>query len=249
MCDTTGLDPWEATTVHMESWLRTMPPKSARSYAQALRSFHLWCFAHGFTESNHAADLRNVRVGRPEPGTFATPDEMRRLYQAAIDLPPDHKCLVLLLLLTGSRLREVLDIDVADVERRGDRVLCRLHRKGGHTDVVALPQAAGDAVLELLVKRSTGALIRSNGKRMRPELARRIVTRLAEQCGCEQRITPHSLRRSFVTFARQLEIADADIIAMTGHKDREMIDYYDRRFREARGDAGNQIEQELRKQL
>lgn len=76
--------------------------------------------------------------------------------------------------------------------------------------------------------------------------ARAVIGSVVERAECEQDITPHSLRRSFVTLARDLGMPDEEIMAMTGHSDPTMIDYYDRGRRQRDGAAGHAVDEALR---
>jgi integrase len=54
------------------------------------------------------------------------------------------------------------------------------------------------------------------------------VRRLCRKIGVTKRITPHSLRHSFVTMALDAGVPERDIIDSTGHADSSMIRFYDR---------------------
>lgn len=54
-----------------------------------------------------------------------------------------------------------------------------------------------------------------------------VVVRLGHEAGCPERITSHSLRRTFATLAREEGVPDIQIMASGGWSSREMVDYYD----------------------
>lgn len=239
-CAEAGIDPWKAEAVHMESWLDRMPNGSARDHHLALCAFYKWCSSTGYIENNVTTNLRARKRGRPRATSFATPDELRRMLIASKELSLDHHAVIACLILTGSRGQELLNVDVCDVTL-GEQVRVTITRKNGNVDTIIVPGIAGDAVRKLCKRRRTGALFREKGERMTQKFQCRIVQKLARQVGCEQHITPHSLRRSFVTFARDLGLSDMEIMAMTGHSTTTMVDLYDRRRYERDSTAGLRI--------
>lgn len=240
-CEDTHLDPWSVDRRHIEAWLATMPPRAAQHAATVVCGFYRDAHGMGVTDRDLAWGVRRPRVGRGPAGTWASPDELRRMLDIAEDDGGDTFALVALLALTGARLGESLALTVDHVEGR-EPLRLRFDRKMGHIDILTMPPMVERAFAPLLDKRTTGALLRWQGRPMRAGEARAIVSSIAERAGCEQRITPHSLRRSFVTFARDLGVSDAEIMAMTGHVDASMIDFYDRGRRQRDGEAAKAVE-------
>ena len=77
--------------------------------------------------------------------------------------------------------------------------------------------------------RTTGpVLVTRSGTRLDRRGAARIVARVARNAGITKRITPHSLRHTFVTMALDAGQAERDIAISTGHADTRMVAYYDR---------------------
>lgn len=240
-CEDSHLDPWSVSRIHIERYLATMPPKAGQAAATAICGFYRDAHGRGLTRTDLAWGVRRPRVGRGPAGTFATPDELRRILATTRTVEDvDVRALVSTLIVTGFRLGETLALDVADCDTT-DGVRVTLRRKHGHTDILPLPSPAREDVAALLSRRTTGPVFRHRGRRMDAHTARRWVTAIAEEAGCEQRITPHSLRRSFVTLARDLGLEDAEIMAMTGHVDASMIDFYDRGRRQRDGAAGREV--------
>ena len=138
--------------------------------------------------------------------------------------------LICLLGLNGLRLGECLAADIEHLGmERGYHTLFLPHRKGGKVGTLALAVRTSWAVTHSLDGRTTGPLLLGrNGQRMRAQSARRIVVRLCKRIGVTKRITPHSLRHSFVTMALDAGVPERDIIDSTGHADSSMIRYYDR---------------------
>lgn len=247
-CQDSQLDAWLVSRVHIEQYLGRMPARRARSVATVICGFYRDAHGRGLTATDLAWGVRRPKVGRGPAGTFATPDELRKLLVALDSLDDaDVQAVLSVLILTGFRLTETLALNCTECAVKGDTVRVTLYRKHSHIDVLPLPGIAGQRVKALLEKRKTGAVFRREGKRLDANTVRRHLTLLADEVGCEQKITPHSLRRSFVTFARDLGLGDADIMAMTGHQDASMIDYYDRGRRQRDGVAGHAVATALAK--
>lgn len=240
-CEDSHLDPWSVDRRHIEAWLDTMSPKAAQQAATVVCGFYRDAHGMGVTDRDLAWGVRRPRVGRGPAGTWARPDELKRMLAIAESDGGDTFALVSLLVLTGARIGETLALTVDHVEGR-DPLRLRFDRKMGHTDILTMPPMVERAFAPLLDRRHAGALLRWNGRAMRAGDARAIVGAVAERADCEQRITPHSLRRSFVTFARDLGVDDAAIMAMTGHSDPTMIDFYDRGRRQRDGLASRVVE-------
>ena len=230
MCQETGLDPFQIRPVHLEAFIATVSERSRQNACAALASFYGWAAVSDYTPRDLSAGMRRPRKPDPRPGTWATPAEMRRMLVLCISDPPDERALATILILTGMRVSEAVGIDVEDVTpARGEStMMLRVLRKSGHIDEVGVAPEIDAAVTPLLEKRQTGPLLRKAGRRISRDTALDQIKRLGERAECAQNITPHSLRRSFVTFARDLGVPDLDIMAATGHRSIEMLDVYDR---------------------
>ncbi|APQ42606.1 hypothetical protein phi16_gp028 [Corynebacterium phage phi16] len=245
-CQDSHLDAWSASRIHIEQWLQDMKPHAGRQAATIVCGFYRDAHGRGFTKTDLAWGVRRPKAGRHRAGTYATPQEMQRMVNISKSLPPDDQAVMMILLLTGSRISETCEINIGDVEDEGRVLRMVLRRKGHHIDALTMPPTITDVVRRLMKKRSTGALLRVDGRRMTPAYVRGLVSMVAEMAECEQKISPHSLRRSFVTFARDLGVDDRDIMAMTGHSDASMIDYYDRGRRQRDGLASFTVDEALK---
>jgi integrase/recombinase XerD len=249
MCQETSLDPFQARPVHMEAFITTVSERSRPNACAALASFYGWAAVSDYTPRDLSVGMRRPSKPAPRPGTWATPAEMRRMLILCADDPPDSRALAAILILTGMRVSEAVGIDVDGITpgtaAAPMKILVR--RKLGHVDEVGVAPEIDAAVTPLLEKRRTGPLLRKGGRRMSRDTALDQIKRLGERAECAQNITPHSLRRSFVTFARDLGVSDIDIMAATGHRTVEMLDVYDRGRRQHEAAASLAISRSLRK--
>lgn len=153
-------------------------------------------------------------------------------------MTPDERALVLLLLLSGLRVSEALGLDVADWDPPALRVRSR---KGGWSQDLAMPARTARALDTLVVRRSSGPLIRRGGSRMTVAQAEAVVSDLGEELGADG-ITPHSLRRTFATLSRDAGVSDSEIMATGGWSSTHMLDYYDMGRRGMRSGAGDALD-------
>ena len=129
--------------------------------------------------------------------------------QAAASGVMDH-ALACLLGLLGLRVAEACSINIEDLStERGHRVVTVMG-KGSKLAVIPLPPQVARAVDAAVGPRSSGPLLLSQaGRRMNRPAATRIVRRVAKSAGVTKRISPHSLRHSFITavFSRRRRLA------------------------------------------
>ena len=80
-----------------------------------------------------------------------------------------------------------------------------------------------------LAERVTGPLfLGANGARMDRSAANRTVKRLARRAGITKRISPHSLRHSFITAALDAGVSRRDVQEAASHADPRTTMRYDR---------------------
>jgi site-specific recombinase XerD len=176
-------------------------------------------------------------------------DEARRLRT-----PPDPRVLagtrdyamLLLLARLGMRVAELCSLKVSSLRTARERHVLHVQVKGGRERQLPLPddvKQAIDAYLHL--DRTRRRLAHSDGrdaplfqplvnhrtlehgKALSTRHVRQLVARYAELAGIGK-LSPHDLRRTFVTVARDQGLSTRQVQMATGHKDSRMIDRYDR---------------------
>ena len=182
------------------------PSARARALA-AIRSFFKYAHRAGLLRDDPAADipLPKIRMG-----------EVRALSQDECGrLPPvietnrspfrklRDKAIVVTFLLTGARLREIVQLDKADIDLHQSTV--RLHRKGGEINILPLADSAKTEIKAYLKQRRrrsrTRALFISCRNR---RISRAAVWNLVKRYFKKARIKthgmgPHTLRHTFAT--------------------------------------------------
>ena len=141
---------------------------------------------------------------------WADREELRKLLAAARDVHPRDFLLVALLGLNGLRVSEAVGATVPDLGSSGGHRTLRVTRKGRKRGLVPLAPIVGEAVDQFLAGRTEGPLLprlHCSGAVLLPpapisrQTAYERVRWLADWAGVNPALTPHSLRRSFVTLS------------------------------------------------
>ncbi len=233
-CREGSLGLFEVRRAHLELFGRWMEERGLMRSTVARRlsmltSFYRYCQEEEIIVRNPAVNLRRPKVDyesrtlgldRNELGAF--------LVQAGLSSPRDH-ALAVLLAVNGLRISEALgaDIDALDYER-GHRTL-KILRKGGKRVTIPLAPRTSRVIDLYIGERTTGPIfLGAHGDRMDRHAADRTVKRLARQAGITKRISPHSLRHSFITAALDAGVPLRDVQEAASHADPRTTMRYDR---------------------
>ena len=241
-CRDNLVEPPEAQLAHLEGymrWLREvrgLSKASVRATASSVHGLYRYAAAFGAIEADPFERVRLPRVYGHSAGTCLDRDDAAHFMEEATRRGGDERALCSVLVLCGLRVSEAVGLDVEDFTP-GETPTARIaSRKGDWCQVVSLSPAVADAFEALVARRSSGPLLRLHGRRMKASEARAIVSDVARSVGVEG-ITPHSLRRTFATLARDAGVPDRDVMASGGWHSPQMLDYYDMGRRAARSSA------------
>ena len=192
--------------------------------------FYKYCSQERLIERDPSAHVRRPKqdyesstlgLDRNELGAF--------LVQAGLCGGRDH-ALACLLALNGLRISEALgaDIDNLDVNR-GHRTLF-IHRKGNKTATIPLSPRTARALDLYIGERESGPIFTNHDgtSRLDRHASARIVRRLTKAAGIDKRISPHSLRHSFITAALDAGVPLRDVQEAASHSDPRTTMRYDR---------------------
>jgi len=238
-----GIDPLAATRATLDVYARQLaetprkatgrpasPATVARTLA-CLSGFYAYADSEGAVTRNPMTHVRRPKVGQDSQTLGLDRGEARLLLDRAGKDNPRSAALAAVLLTGGLRVGEALASDVTDLAvARGHRVLT-VTRKGGARRQLVLAPAAADAVDRYLAGRTTGPLfVTASGRRWTAGEAFLTVRRLARNAGIANagKITPHSLRHTFVTLAREAGVPLEDVQDAVGHADPRTTRRYDR---------------------
>ena len=233
-CAEFGLRLFEVQRSNVELFAQSMEARGLMASTVARRlstlaSFYRYCEQEGHVERSPAAHLRRPKVDGESRTLGLDRNELSAfMVQAGIGTPRDH-ALASLLGLNGLRVSEALNADIDDLGfERGHHVL-QIIRKGGRRATVPLAPRTARAVQLYIDGRSTGPIfLGEHGQRMDRHAADRTVKRLARRAGIDKRISPHSLRHSFITAALDAGVALRDVQDAASHADPRTTMRYDR---------------------
>ena len=148
---------------------------------------------------------------------------------AGAGLGPVAYALANLLGMLGLRVSEACGVDIGDLgEERGHRVL-RVVGKGGKPATIPLPVPVARALDAACGNREQGPLLQSRtGRRLDRHAAARLVTKTCRAAGITKRISPHSLRHTFVTQLLDAGASLRDVQIAARHADPRITMRYDR---------------------
>jgi integrase/recombinase XerD len=220
--------------IHIEliaRWLehRGAAPATIGRRLSTVTGFYRYCVGEELLTRKLAANVRRPRLRQESTMSGLDRNEVGAfLVQAGLSGARDH-ALACLLALNGLRVSEALGVDVDDLGlERGHHTL-RMHRKGSKIVVVPLAPRTARTVYLAIGERSDGPVfIADTTERMNRHQAARVVRRLAKDAGIDKRISPHSLRHSFITAALDAGVPLRDVQAAASHADPRTTMRYDR---------------------
>lgn len=233
-CLETGVRLLDAKRAHLELFARQMETDGRMRSTVARRlstlgSFYRYCHIEGILDRNPAANVRRPKVDYESRTLGLDRNELGGLLvQAGLGSARDHT-LITLLAMNGLRIAEALGADISNLDvDRGHRTL-RIVRKGGKHVTIPLAPRTGRALDLYIGERATGPVfLGANGQRMDRYAADRTVKRLARRAGITKRISPHSLRHSFITAALDAGVPLRDVQEAASHADPRTTMRYDR---------------------
>jgi integrase/recombinase XerD len=236
-CEQAGVDPLDATRVHVDACARLLVEVDGRSPAtvarklSALSGFYRYAVSEDLVARNPVDPIRRPKVGSDSVSTGLDRHELSALLSAAQADSPRSCALVTLLALNGLRVSEALAVDVTDLStERGHRVLF-VTRKGGKRATVPLSPRTAETVDAYLAGRTAGPLFAtSTGARLDRGAAWRLLRKLARRAvpGKADSIHPHDLRHAFVTLSLDAGASLRDVQDAAGHADPRTTRRYDR---------------------
>jgi integrase/recombinase XerD len=206
-CVTHNLHPYkDIRRTHVELYLRELEqqlpqPSNATLYRRisTLSSWFAWLEDEDVMVGNPAARVRRPsRHPRPQP--WLDRNELTDLLTAAEDDGGYPYALVCLLALNGLRVSEACQADIADLGGWRYQPTLQVLGKGGKPALIVLNPRTYQAIDQAITGRAHGPLLLNRAqRRMQRHNAAAIIRRLATTAGITRRVTPHALRRSYIT--------------------------------------------------
>jgi integrase/recombinase XerD len=208
---------------------RGLAPASVARRISTICGFYRHATSEGYLDRNPGEFVRRPHVP-PESTTLGlTYLEFVAFLHTAAGLGPDANALANLLGMLGLRVSEACNVDVDDLgETRGHRIV-RVLGKGGKPASIPLPVPVARALDLACDDRDHGPLLRTRtGRRMDRHAATRLVRATCRAAGITSRISPHSLRHTYVTQLLDAGAAVRDVQIGARHADPRITMRYDR---------------------
>jgi site-specific recombinase XerD len=194
-------------------------PVTVRSKLACLSSFFGFLQDMGYISGNPAKRLPLPKLEQHVPVTLS--EEQAQQLLAAAELPW-HRCLLVLLLATGIRRSEAVQISLEDVDLTHRQLL--VHGKGAKQRILPLTRSAVAAIQEYLPHRpptsSRRLFVNPRGQSLRGDVINAALHEILEQAGLAgQGITPHKLRHTFATQLIHKGVDVRTVQELLGHAD------------------------------
>lgn len=228
-----GVDPLEANRAVVNAYKAHLEDDLVRSPATVSRKLSAIAGAYETAVAEDVIARSPVRhIERPRidesQGLGLDRQQLLDVVGAAVADSPLARALVVLLALNGLRVSEACGADVAGLSRvRGHRVLA-IRRKRGKDREIALDEMTQAAVDAYLAGRRTGPLLQApdGPGRLSRHAAARVVARCGRDAGIPDPITPHVLRRSYVTLCLDAGIPLHEVQDSADHADPKTTQRY-----------------------
>jgi site-specific recombinase XerD len=212
-----------------------------------LRTFWKWAIAHPDVPvaKDPMAGMELPRV--PEKVVEFVSDEQLRRILATCQAKSRHayrahrdEAILRVLAGSGARLAEVTNLCLADVDLGGQAL--RVTGKGRRERWVPLDEGALVALKRYLERerprssfaKSTNRLWLSSAGPMTASGIAQMFAQRGKAAGIARRVHPHELRHRFVATTLGAGLSEGDVMALTGHRTRSMLDRYGAFTRAAR---------------
>lgn len=234
-CAARDANPFAAQRVDVELYARWMEkngyaPSTRHRRIGAIHVLFKTLLLDELVAKDPTVHVKRPKIERESSTSGLTRTEFADLLKIAEESAPAHLALVCLLGLNGLRVSEACSLRIEEMDgHRGARTISFARK--GHTRRATAPLAVitAWAVEQAVAGRADGpVLLNGYGNAMNPHNAWRTVKKLAAATGITKRISPHSLRHSFVTNLLDAGVSERDVMIGSGHRDVRMVAYYDR---------------------
>ena len=204
----------------------------------AVRSFFKYCFKRGYVQKNPAHLLIVPKKEKRLPVTV-THGDIQNMMELADDNTPEiqqERAILELFYSTGIRLRELVNLDVNDVDMRKSQVT--VLGKGNKQRVIPIGKKAVEAYknhlktrTELLTSASENddkkaLFVATRGGRIYPRKVQRIIEKYLTKTSEVTQKSPHTLRHSFATHMLDAGADIRMIKEFLGHTDLNSTQIY-----------------------
>lgn len=235
-CHLNGIEPLAAQRIHIEMWARDLEERQGKKLSTVanklgtVAGFYRMARVDRHITDDPAEYMRRPTVPRQSTRQALTRSELYRCLSSAQEAGFQDHALWCLLAFSGLRIGEALSRDCEHLGREGGyRTLAIQRSKGNRSGVIPLCPRTSWAFDLHLGTRTTGPIFRmGKGQRMDRPGANRVIQRILKKAEIDdKRITPHSLRHTFITMALDAGVSVRDTQNSMGYADARMVSYYD----------------------
>lgn len=236
-CYQHDIEPLLVSRVQLELFARHLErdrgnaPASIHRRLSTIKCFYRIAEIDNYITQSPATHLRLPKIYRDETRTLGLDrTELGALIAAARASSPSDSALISMLGLLGLRVSEACGVRIQDIQgiERGHRTLT-LIGKGSKPATMPLAIPLGRCLDLAVGDRTDGfVLLRSDKSPMNRDSAARVVVRLAKSVGIKKKISPHSLRHSYITACLDAGVPLRDVQIAARHSDPRMTMLYDR---------------------
>ncbi len=195
-------------------------------YMASMKRFFAFLTAIHAVDGNPAEGMKPPKLKKELPEILTTEEVSKFLEQPNGSDPKSvrDKAMLELLYATGSRVSELIDLNVGDANIKIGYIRCRKHGEERIVPIGRMALAAMENYLNF-IRDSISApgeqalFVNMAGKRMTRQGFWKIVKFYAGQAGIEKQITPHTLRHSFAAHLLENGADLHSIQSMLGHSD------------------------------
>jgi integrase/recombinase XerC len=217
---------------HCQNAKKYKPATLARAIA-SLRVFFLFCQRENHIRANPIARVQNPRRPKKMP-VYLIDSELQRLLDAPDRTDPIGKrdyAILLTLGVTGVRLRELVSINVGDVDLESNSI--KVFGKGAKERIIPIGKPAQQAVQDYLAERGKGVrlddplFLNRFGGRLSGRSVENIVKKYVRLAGIEKaNVSPHKLRHTFATLLHHHNVDLLEIKTLLGHQNLSTTQIY-----------------------
>lgn len=159
-------------------------------------------------------------------------EEIKKYYEAVWQTKNvQHMILIKILLYTGIRVSELINIKISDVDL--ERCQIRINQGKGRKDrIVPFPGPFREIfsvyITQIQEKKATYLFESSWKKKYSDRGIRKILMRYTHMAGIKCTVSPHKLRHFLLTWLKKQGIDDAFIQPYSGHESRKSLEVYSR---------------------
>lgn len=179
----------------------------------SIKSFFNYLKDNEIINDNPAEKIKKPKLPKKQP-KYLTLDEAKKLLNVIFN--KRDKAIVTLLLNTGLRLSELVNIDVADI--KGDTL--KLNGKGGKEREIPLTPSCIDAINQYLeIRPNYKPLFLSNrGNRINKRTVQKLVKKYIKKAKLNEEYSVHTLRHTCATLLLESDVDIRTIQEILGHE-------------------------------